>query len=293
MTFDSWENFVDLLKGLSKESGYKPKKGEFTDRGSCLISPATYEEGTTRANKNVKSWGGWAALDIDDYECSFDEVMAGFKDIKHVCYSSASSSKEHPKVRIVIPCTEEIPTDKIKHFWYALNKEFNSLGDPQTKDLSRMYYIPAVYPKAYNFIEVRDGPSLNPKELMAKHEFIIKGKPSLMSQFSPEMRAKMMQHKKDSLDKSFAWTSYRDCPFVNQNLVSEYRVITETGWYAKLYSIMTSIATIAVKKGYAIRAAEIVDLCKQIDLETGGWYKDRPLDLEADRAIAFAIENCI
>ena len=37
-------------------------------------------------------------------------------------------------------------------FWYALNKELGDIGDPQTKDLSRMYYVPGKYEGAYNFI---------------------------------------------------------------------------------------------------------------------------------------------
>ena len=140
MEFDSWDAFEKLLYNLSKEEGYKPQKGE-RKKGSPLISPAIYKEGEKRRNVNVLGWGGWAALDIDDYDCSFEQALYVFKDIKHVVYNSASSTKEKPKFRVIIPVDKTIPTDNIKHFWYALNKEFNDVGDPQTKDLSRMYYV--------------------------------------------------------------------------------------------------------------------------------------------------------
>ena len=139
MTFPTWEKFEELLYSLSKQPGYKPKKGE-RKNGSALITPAVYEKGTTRANRNVLSWNGWVALDIDEYEGSFEEAIKTFERNRFVCYSSASSSKEKPKFRIVFPLTKHIEADKIKHLWFALNQEFNSLGDPQTKDLSRMYY---------------------------------------------------------------------------------------------------------------------------------------------------------
>ena len=67
MDFDSWDEFESLLFSLSKEVKYKPKKGEYlNDKHAPLISPAIYEKGTTRANRNVTAWAGWAALDIDE-----------------------------------------------------------------------------------------------------------------------------------------------------------------------------------------------------------------------------------
>lgn len=293
MSVPSWEAFEDLLEGLSKQPGYKPKKDERTDKASSLISPAVYKEGEKRRNVNVLGWGGWAALDIDDYECTFEEALENFRGIRHVCYSSASSTREHPKFRIVIPCDSPIPADKIKHLWYALNKEYNELGDPQTKDLSRMYYVPAQYPNSYQFIRFhRDAPFLDWKALMEKHPFAEPTNGSFKSKLSAEMQAKLLRYKKEKLNNTnYTWKSYRDCPFVNQKLVSEYRSITETGWYAALYKIMISIAYNAITKNYPITAHEIDQLCRELDGETGNWYNNRPMTVEAARAIEFALTN--
>ncbi len=65
MSFDSFEKFEELLYDLSKQPGYKPKKGDFR-QGSPLISPASYESNTTRKNANVIQWNRWAALDVDE-----------------------------------------------------------------------------------------------------------------------------------------------------------------------------------------------------------------------------------
>lgn len=292
MSFKTWDEFETLLQGLSQQPGYKPKKGE-RGKSSPLISPAVYKPGEKRRNVNVLGWGSWAALDIDDYECSFEEALQSFKGIRHICYSSASSTQENPKFRIVIPCDAYIPADKIKHFWFALNKEYNELGDPQTKDLSRMYYVPAQYPNSYQFIRFhRDAPFLNCDELLKKHPFAEPNSSSFKDKLSAEMQEKLLAYKKERLNNtSYQWSSYRDCPFVNQKHVSEYRCISETGWYAKMYSIMSSIAANAIKKGYPITPAEIESLAKEIDNETGEWYKNRPFKKEAARAIEWALQN--
>jgi hypothetical protein len=74
-------------------------------------------------------------------------------------------------------------------------------------------------------------------------------------------------------------------------MVKEYNSITDTGWYTKMYGIMVSIAGNAIRKKYPITAAEITILCKEIDYENGNWYKSRPFDKEADRAIEFVYGN--
>jgi hypothetical protein len=58
-----------------------------------------------------------------------------------------------------------------------------------------------------------------------------------------------------------------------------------------MYAIMVSIAGSAVRQKYNITAQEITTLCKEIDYENGNWYKSRPFDKEADRAIEFVYGN--
>ena len=290
MTFDTVDGFEKLLYKLSKQPGYKPKKGEYR-LGSPLISPAQFIENTTRKNTNVVSWGGWAALDVDSYEGHWMDAISIFKDVRYICYSSASSTDEYPKFRVVFPLTCEVPAEHIRHLWYALNKEYNELGDPQTKDLSRMYYVPADYEGSKRFIfSNRDAPLLNPYTLMSKHPYVAPESSTTFIDKLPEsIRLKVLQHRRDSLtNTSYTWKSYHDCQFVNKNMVAEYRNIQHSGWYTQMYKIMINISSNAMKRGYPITPHEVASLCKEIDCETGGWYKSRPMELEASRAIEFA-----
>lgn len=292
MDFGSWSSFENILYKLSKQPGYKPKKGERRD-GSPLISPALFNSGESRRNANVTSWGGWAALDVDDYDGDYKDALSIFKPYQHVYYSSASSTTEKPKFRVILPCTRIVQSSEIRHLWYALNKEFNSLGDPQTKDLSRMYYVPAQYPDSFQFIESNGGQYLDPSELMSKHSFVEATRPSSIGSSLPDhIREKILEYRKEGLvNRNFKWSGYRDCPFISRDLLNQYYAIQNGGWYKKMYSIMLSIAGRAVKSGYPINPSEIAGICREIDAETGGWYKNRDLEKEAARAIEYAVEN--
>ncbi len=233
-------------------------------------------------------------MDIDQYDTTFEKAIDVFKKYYFICYSTSSSRKEYPKFRIVLPLTDVVDQKDIRHFWFALNTEFNSLGDKQTKDLSRMYYVPAKYPDAYNFIFTNKSSTfVSPSDLMKKHEYVSpNNKNSIYGSIPDHILKKIEEHRKNNLtNTAISWSSYHDCPFVNKNMILEYRAITESGWYTKMYQIMVSIAANAIRMNYPITSDEIVTMIRQIDSETGGWYKNRPVKIEAERAIAFVLTN--
>jgi hypothetical protein len=295
MTMATWEEFENLLYKLSKAPGYKPKKDErFHPKASPLISPAIFNPGDTRKNVNVQHWGGWAALDVDEYSNGFDNALQTFKDYKFICYSSASSTKEKPKFRVVLPLTRTVQRDDIRHFWFSLSKEFNSLGDEQTKDLSRMYYVPAQYPDAYNFIVSNNSsPVLDVDVLLEKYAYAKDRSPqTFISALPEEIRKQVSDYRQAKLtNTNFKWSGLSDCPFVNQQLITEYKMLNETGWYRKMFQILLSTTSKAMKAGYPITAGELAALGRELDAQTGGWYKDRPLEAEAERAIAYACRS--
>jgi len=58
-----------------------------------------------------------------------------------------------------------------------------------------------------------------------------------------------------------------------------------------MYQIMVSIAATAIKSNYPITPEEISSICKEIDSDTGNWYKNRPMTMEAARAISYALSQ--
>jgi hypothetical protein len=293
MVLGDWDKFVKTLKNMYKEKG---EKGG--NNSSPLISPAVFEVGTTRSNKSTNYWGGWCCVDVDDHSFSSDvrslneQLYETFGRYEYVVYNTASSREDHLKFRIVFRLDENVENERIKAFWYALNTELGDIGDPQTKDLARMYYVPAQYPNAKSFFITNQGDPLNVSELIAKHPYVEKTGNSFLDRLPPEMQKAVIEHRKNGLNNTdYRWTSYRDCPFWPKKLGVEYQTISETGWYSKIYAIMVAIAGNAYSRGYPITAKQIEELCREFDLDTGKWYDNRPLHVEADRALEYVYRN--
>lgn len=291
LSFKNLEKFEKFLYDLAAIPNTKEK--------AHLISSAVYERDSTRANSNVIEWSRWCAVDVDDWvpEDTYleDYLNSIVGDYRYICYSTASSSPEQPKFRLVFPLTTTVESDKIPHFWFALNKELKELGDPQTKDASRMFYVPADYEGANNFFFVNDVETImDPAVIMQKHAFVKKTGNNFLDSLPEGLREQVIQYRKDQMtNRSISWSGYRDCPFFPNRLADEYRAITGSGWYHKMYQIMVAIAGNAVKNEYPITANEIASLCKELDAETGNWYNNRPLEKEASGAIEYIYRNSI
>lgn len=287
---DGWDKFVQFFYKLSD----RPLT---TKQDAELISPAVFHQPSTRKNEFVIEWAGWCCVDVDDYISEGDlqdDLVNRFGHYRFICYSTASSTTTQPKFRLVFPLTSPVEREKIRHFWFALNSELGDLADKQTKDFARMYYVPAAYAGAHNFIfNHNDGDSIDPSELMYKFPFEEKSTlNNFFDRLPTELQKQIIEHRKSNLiNTDVTWTSYRDCPFFPRKLEAEYRAITHTGWYRKMYQIMVAIAGNAVKRKYPITSAEIAEMCKQLDAETGNWYANRPMDREADGAIEYIYKN--
>jgi hypothetical protein len=160
-----------------------------------------------------------------------------------------------------------------------------------------MYYVPADYSNAYNFVFSNNGGKvINPDELMAKWEYSEKqNSKNFLDRLPDAWREQIIDYRKSKLDNTdYTWSSYTDCPFVNKKLLREYMSIANidgTGRYRMIYRMMISIAGNAIEKKYPITAVQIVDLIKQIDKDTANIYENRPLETEANNALEYAYKN--
>jgi hypothetical protein len=289
MSFDTWDSFSDFFKSLAKVE--MEKKSD-----AVLISPAVYKEGTTRAIANVSHWSSWAAIDVDsmpvDYNLVKETLESRFKQNKYLVYSTASSTLDIPKFRVVFPLTRTVTPEEFPHFWYALNKTFGEVVDRQTKDLTRMFYVPGCYANSFNFFYAYDDADpIDPDVFMDAHEFVTSEGLSLFDRLPDEIKERIIDHKKNNANSKYTWTNYTDCPFVSKKLVKEYSEIAYrdgSGRYHKMYCIMISIAAKAIKSEYAITAEEIACLVNEIDTSFSSLYTKRPLIREAGNALEYA-----
>ena len=289
LDLDNWDQFVNFLRKLSE----RPLNGK---QDAELITPAVFKPDSTRKNDNVLCWAGWAAVDVDDLviEGNLEDVLhTRFGDWDYVVYSTASSTVDQAKFRIVFNLGEQIESARLRHFWYALNQELDSIGDAQTKDLARMYYVPANYADANNFFYVNSGEPVDLDYLLAKWPYDdVRNAQSFLDRLPPAFREQVIEYRKGKLDDtSYVWSTYADCPFWPRNMAAEYVSISSTGWYRQMYRIMIAIAGKSIEKGYDISATQIVEMCRQFDSETGNWYENRPMEVEANNALEYAYKN--
>lgn len=289
MDFDSWDRFAMFLRKLSERKLNGKQDAE-------LISPAVFKPDTTRKNDNVIAWAGWAAVDVDDVTFDGDledELRKRFGHWTYICYSTASSTTDLPKFRLVFQLSGSIEHDRIRHFWWALNSELEDIGDAQTKDLARMYYVPADYSNANNFFFSNSAVPMDVDYVLARWPYDDKrDAKSFMDRLPPAWREQIVEYRKGKLDNtSYVWTSYHDCPFWPRSLATEYMTISSSGWYRQMYRIMIALAGKAVEKGYPITASQLVELCRQFDIETGNWYENRPMEVEANNALEYVYKN--
>ena len=305
LSFNSFQKFKHALIELSKKPGYKLKKGEYNKKSSFLISPAIYKKGTTRSNSNVEQYGGFLMIDIDKHDFGNGDIFwknfsNSYPDIYYLCYSTPTSSFDYPKCRIVIPTNRWVEKNELNHVIFALNQKFGNLMDKQTKDVSRMFYIPGQYPESYDFFYENNGFSeLNINSLLEEYPYTEEKPLSILDRLDDSTRNYILSLRKSKIElnkASCSWSSYKDCPFINKQLVDEYRSISSidnTGRYAMIYKIMVSIASLALKHKYPINEYELVQLVRELDRDTANRYQKRKLDVEASRAIEWAYRNTI
>jgi hypothetical protein len=163
-----------------------------------------------------------------------------------------------------------------------------------------MYYVPAVYPNAYNFIFTNVGSFINPNDLIQKHPYNVtqSAAATFMDRLPPEVQKKVVAHREELLkgkaNYDFEWTTYSDCPFVNRRLINDYKSIANSdgsGRYSMIYKIMSSIACNAIKQRYPITSNQIAELIRQLDRDTANIYAKRPLQTEAERALEYAYKT--
>ena len=283
---DSWDDFVSKMEMLSKVEGYKPSVGEY-DKQQALISSAIYGTELKRANKNVIGWES-LILDIDDGLDVLERIQNHFKLFSYIIYSTANCTIEHLKIRVVIPLDKFAPVDKVHAIWYAANEWCSGVVDTQTKDKARLHYIPAMYTNKgdkYNHIFISNkGLNLNWEGLCKKWPAPAESeKFKVVNPLRDLKRAVFQQNKAMPIFD----ISHRDCPFVYQKMIEDYRLTPVGNHHTAIYRFGVLCCYQAEKISYPLSVEELADLMKQVDDIDGGFYPETKMLNNARDALNF------
>jgi putative DNA primase/helicase len=122
----------DELKGLLAFHEENAEKAS-----GALWSPVEYDLGTTRGNRNVRFV---EALVIDMDGEAFDN--ARLEGLEWFAYSTFSHRLDNPHYHLVLPLAERVPASLWRVVWSELHDRIGLIGDPQTKDPARIFYLP-------------------------------------------------------------------------------------------------------------------------------------------------------
>jgi hypothetical protein len=144
---------VDLEKRLARFDERQSKDGR-------LWSPVTYRPGTTRGKANV-DWVHMLVLDIDHGDLPLD-LLSGLEWFGHTTFSHTPDA---PRWRVVLPLAAPVSGADWPEFWLRANAHFGGCIDPQTKDSSRIFYLPSCLPGAPHEARQQHGEFLDPASL--------------------------------------------------------------------------------------------------------------------------------
>jgi putative DNA primase/helicase len=122
----------DELKGLLAFHEVNAEKAS-----GALWSPVEYDLGTTRGNRNVRFV---EALVVDMDGEAFDN--ARLDGLEWFAYSTYSHRLDDPHYHLVLPLAEKVPASLWRVVWSELHDRIGLVGDPQTKDPARIFYLP-------------------------------------------------------------------------------------------------------------------------------------------------------
>lgn len=285
----SWDEFVKIMYAMSKVEGYKPAAGDYESKSSPLISSGIYNpEIIKRCNNNILGWE-MIMLDIDAGVDDINDVTNHFSVFNYIIYSSPNCTADQLKLRVIIPLNEFAPFEVLNQIWHASEEWCNKLVDPQTKDKSRMMYVPAMYTnrgdKYTHFFLVNRGINLNWEGLVAKYP-----SPPEKDRFkvnNPLNKLKQKIYKSNNPLPSFDIQD-PNCPFVYGDMIKDYLLTMAGGHHRAIYVFMLKICGAAEKLGYPLSHDELVDMASQMDALDGGFYDTKKLADSAQDALEYS-----
>lgn len=285
---EGWNAFVENMRAISVVKGFKPPAGDYESDSSGLISPAIYsEDGVSRSNENVVGWD-IVCMDIDDGIKDINQVLNHFSKYSYIVYSSPNCTKDKLKLRVVIPLKSRAERKVLKQIWFGLNEWCGGIIDKQTKDYSRLFYVPAQYTNRgddyTHFFLTNDGISLDWEALIERfpsppEKDLFKIKDPLLG-----LKRKIFQNAKGIPSMNI---TDPNCPFVKQWMREKYALTPVGAHHRAIYIFALQCCHNAESIEYPLSHEELVDMMRQLDDLDGGYYDDKKLQDSAKDALEF------
>lgn len=118
------------------------------------------------------------ALDVEGGPTT-REAHDRFLDVAHVIYTTWRHEASAHRFRLVFPLARDVNATEYKLLWTLLAKRLGRGADPQTKDLARALFLPAVRPDGRRAAAKawRDAPLLDPDAMLVEALRLVRPRP--------------------------------------------------------------------------------------------------------------------
>lgn len=258
-----WDELISALFATHRVFGWPDAKGK-TPVHSPAFSPAEFD-GHGREKHNVVRVH-FCVLDIDGIsQQEFVDTLRKFDGYHAAVYSTFSHGFKpcrHDKsqlgvsARVVLPFTRTVHTNEWDALWLALNNwlgdaaDGKSILDGQTKDQSRLYYLPGVR-----------------EENAPRFAFSVHGTPGREALDVDALIAAGRTLKPKRKEKQADETSVKDLPEINTNNLKDLAGHLKRRRSAALSEIATALEAVVEGRIYAgpgERDAMLLKMCTQI-----------------------------
>lgn len=103
----------------------------------ALWSPVQYYTGALRGSSGVRFVESFVVdMDGEGFE------KAKLDGLEWFAYSTHSHRVDDPRYHLVLPLAERVPASLWRAVWHELHERLGLAGDPATKDVGRIYFLP-------------------------------------------------------------------------------------------------------------------------------------------------------
>ncbi|MCO6414797.1 hypothetical protein JYK14_01200 [Siccirubricoccus sp. KC 17139] len=288
----SWHDFVELMRSYSTQVRTTQEK-ESSDNVAAIINATFKADATSKSLSQVESGTDWMAFDLDDLTLSdqarIKQTLAGLNN-HYLMWSTTKHQATQPRLRVVLPFDRILTIEEHAKLWHLFNHIFDGLVDSKTHNINRLHYVPYAWADSnqHLFIDHSEGAETLPADQMLSwadqliDSGVIRVTPQVDDAAVDELRASLH-------NTALSWNGYRDCPFVDQDMLEEYRNAPEGG---RFYHFMTRIAVRSINQSYPIQAGELASLALELDREITGKERKSAAS-EARNALLWAQRVCI
>jgi hypothetical protein len=259
-----WDDYVSVLH----EASNVMRAPEEKDRECYWVSPMLLgDSAERRLQANIDRLAAFAAGDLDAQGWTLNKLNERLDGFAHLFYTTTSSRPWHQRWRIMVQLDREISVQEHGAVWNFLNELFDEQLDQKTRNVNRIYYVPAKWIGADNVFTPFVGQPICVDTILEYYE------PVDLAVYTPITELHGHRVTPDG------------CEIITDGMIREFTASPPGG---RFWTLLCSAAARYQSNGWTLSADSLCSAAMQVSLTYGPGVKRQNPVREAARALAWA-----